>query len=137
ALACEQFMTVLAPGADAFHFDHIHMDLMRRANGRRICQPAAVDGETVAARALGRTPNYPAYPPNYSNPPPVNRIAPPQSAPNGAPVSQQNDPYAWRGAGMRRSNNDDRMTTGSVGSNRRTPDDDDWIEDESPRPAVR
>jgi hypothetical protein len=49
--ACQQFMTVLAPGSNAFHYDHIHVDLMRRASGRAICNPAAVAGEVVAARA--------------------------------------------------------------------------------------
>jgi hypothetical protein len=44
-------MTVLAPGSNAFHYDHIHVDLMRRASGRAICNPAAVPGEVVAARA--------------------------------------------------------------------------------------
>ena len=52
--ACEQFTTVLAPGSNAFHYDHIHVDLMRRASGRRICEPAAVAGEVVAARARAR-----------------------------------------------------------------------------------
>jgi hypothetical protein len=37
--ACERFATVLAPGADAFHYDHIHVDLMRRASGQTICKP--------------------------------------------------------------------------------------------------
>jgi hypothetical protein len=49
--ACDQFSTVLAPGSNAFHYDHIHVDLMRRASGRVICQPSAVPGEVVAARA--------------------------------------------------------------------------------------
>jgi hypothetical protein len=49
--ACDQFTTVLAPGSNAFHYDHIHVDLMRRASGRAICNPAAVPGEVVAARA--------------------------------------------------------------------------------------
>ena len=31
--ACEQFTTVLAPGSNRFHYDHIHVDLMRRASG--------------------------------------------------------------------------------------------------------
>ena len=48
--ACDQFTTVLAPGSNRYHYDHIHVDLMRRASGRRICQPGAVDGELVAAR---------------------------------------------------------------------------------------
>ena len=53
AAACEQFTTVLAPGSNAFHYDHIHLDLMRRASGRRICEPGAVSGEEIA-RAQGR-----------------------------------------------------------------------------------
>ena len=30
--ACQQFNTVLAPGSNAYHYDHIHVDLMRRAS---------------------------------------------------------------------------------------------------------
>jgi len=55
--ACQQFNTVLAPGSNVYHYDHIHVDLMRRSTGRIICQPAAVAGEEVAARAMGRNPN--------------------------------------------------------------------------------
>ena len=32
ATACQQFNTVLAPGSNAYHEDHIHVDLMRRAS---------------------------------------------------------------------------------------------------------
>jgi hypothetical protein len=56
AAACQQFTTVLAPGSNVYHYDHIHVDLMRRASQRLICQPAAVSGEEVAARAGGRNP---------------------------------------------------------------------------------
>src|SRR5208282_2961213 len=52
--ACEEFTTVLAPGANVYHYNHIHVDLMRRASGRRICQPAAIPGEVVAERARAR-----------------------------------------------------------------------------------
>ena len=52
--ACELFTTVLAPGSNEYHYDHMHVDLMRRASGRVICQPAAIPGETAAARAGGR-----------------------------------------------------------------------------------
>jgi hypothetical protein len=48
--ACQQFNTVLAPGSNVYHYDHIHVDLMRRASRRIICQPAAVSGEEIAAR---------------------------------------------------------------------------------------
>jgi len=54
AAACERFNTVLAPGSNVFHYDHIHVDLMRRSSGRRICQPAATSGELIAARARER-----------------------------------------------------------------------------------
>jgi hypothetical protein len=54
AAACEQFMTVLAPGSNSFHYDHIHVDLMRRSSGTRICNPEAVSGEEVAGRAQSR-----------------------------------------------------------------------------------
>ena len=56
AAACQQFNTVLAPGSNVYHYDHIHVDLMRRASRRLICQPAALSGEEVAARAGERNP---------------------------------------------------------------------------------
>jgi hypothetical protein len=56
AAACQQFTTVLAPGSNVYHYDHIHVDLMRRASRRLICEPAAVSGEEVAARAAQRNP---------------------------------------------------------------------------------
>jgi len=56
ASACQQFSTVLAPGSNAYHYDHIHVDLMRRASQRLVCEPAAVSGEEVAARAAHRNP---------------------------------------------------------------------------------
>jgi hypothetical protein len=65
ATACQQFTTVLAPGSNVYHYDHIHVDLMRRASRRLICQPAAMSGEEVAARAAGRNP-YAAREPNVT-----------------------------------------------------------------------
>src|SRR6266851_6889881 len=56
AAACQQFTTVLAPGSNVYHYDHIHVDLMRRASQRVICEPAALSGEEVAARAGQRNP---------------------------------------------------------------------------------
>lgn len=38
--ACDRYRTVLAPGSNVFHYDHIHVDLMRHAKGRSICKPA-------------------------------------------------------------------------------------------------
>jgi hypothetical protein len=49
--ACQDFTTVLAPGANVYHYNHIHVDLMRRTSRRFICEPSAIPGEVVAARA--------------------------------------------------------------------------------------
>ena len=54
ASACREFTTVLAPGSNVYHYNHIHVDLMRRPHRPIICEPAAVSGEEVAARATGR-----------------------------------------------------------------------------------
>jgi hypothetical protein len=56
AAACQQFSTVLAPGSNAYHYDHIHVDLMRRASRRAVCEPSAASGEEIAARAGARNP---------------------------------------------------------------------------------
>lgn len=54
--ACQMFNTVLAPGSNSHHADHFHVDLMRRSSGRVICEPAAVSGDQIAARAGQRAP---------------------------------------------------------------------------------
>ena len=36
--ACSDFTTVLGPGADVYHGDHFHLDVLARKNGYRICQ---------------------------------------------------------------------------------------------------
>jgi len=35
---CARFSTVLGPGSDGYHEDHIHLDLMDRRNNYRICE---------------------------------------------------------------------------------------------------
>jgi hypothetical protein len=35
---CARFPTVLGPGSDWYHEDHIHLDLMERRNNYKICQ---------------------------------------------------------------------------------------------------
>ena len=38
--SCERFSTVLSPGSNAFHYNHIHVDLaMHGRSGRRVCKP--------------------------------------------------------------------------------------------------
>jgi hypothetical protein len=35
---CARFMTVLGPGSDGYHEDHVHVDLAERRGGYRICE---------------------------------------------------------------------------------------------------
>jgi hypothetical protein len=46
--ACAMFTTVLAPGSNSYHEDHMHVDLMRRSSDRSICLPRALPGEVAA-----------------------------------------------------------------------------------------
>jgi hypothetical protein len=40
---CARFSTVLGPGSDGYHEDHIHLDLIERRSNYRICQWAVWD----------------------------------------------------------------------------------------------
>jgi hypothetical protein len=66
ASACDRFNTVLSPGSNIYHYDHIHVDLMRRSSRRIVCKPIAVPGEEVAARLQGRSP-YASASPAYTS----------------------------------------------------------------------
>ncbi|MGU3536298.1 extensin-like domain-containing protein [Methylobacterium sp. A54F] len=80
--ACQRFTTVLAPGSNVFHYDHIHVDLARHdpRGLKRICQPFI-----KFTPQLGPEGTRPAALPR----PPVRQPAPPQ-----APVDvEEDDPY--------------------------------------------
>lgn len=48
--SCEHFSTVLSPGSNAFHYNHIHVDLAQHGrSGRSICKPTPQ--ETIAPPA--------------------------------------------------------------------------------------
>jgi hypothetical protein len=107
--ACEQFNTVLAPGSNRFHYDHFHFDLMRRRSANRICNPDSIPGEVVAAR-VARERGY-AWRPEPGVTGSVSRgVKSRNAALNGKPKIKP---------------------TGK----RNILDDDDWIEDDGPRPA--
>ena len=103
--ACEQFTTVLAPGSNVYHYDHIHVDLMRRASGRRICQPRAIPGEEVAARVRGK--NGPVFAERQEWRTPTRSME--ERGPRDPLVGRDNDPFAWRGP-----NRSGRDTTGAI-----------------------
>jgi hypothetical protein len=49
--ACGHFYTVLGPGSDGYHEDHVHVDLRERARGYRMCQWDVRDPEPPAESA--------------------------------------------------------------------------------------
>jgi hypothetical protein len=64
ASACRMFATVLAPGSNAFHYDHMHVDLARHASGRTICEPRPIPGDLIArGRGSLVTGSVDPYPP--------------------------------------------------------------------------
>ena len=52
--ACARFTTVLGPGSDSYHNEHIHLDLAERSGGYRICQWNVLDPVAVAEVPLPR-----------------------------------------------------------------------------------
>ena len=54
--SCRHFTTVLAPGSDAMHYNHLHIDLARHSKGRVICKPVIKFEPRLDAR--GRATGY-------------------------------------------------------------------------------
>lgn len=83
---CRMFSTVLAPGSDMFHYNHLHMDLGRHAGGRQICKPV-IKFEPRVTPAMVRAPMSMKVPPKraiqeeednsgeFAEPPAANRPA--------------------------------------------------------------
>jgi hypothetical protein len=61
--ACTRFTTVLGPGSDGYHENHVHVDLAERRSGYRLCQWNIHDPEEAQASDLaGRVPLPPLRP---------------------------------------------------------------------------
>lgn len=60
SLACSRFATVLGPGSDGYHEEHIHLDIAERSHGYRICQWNVLDPEAVFAAVPLPQPKPPA-----------------------------------------------------------------------------
>ncbi len=61
--ACGRFSTVLGPGSDGYHEDHVHVDLRERPRGRfPMCQWDVRDPEQPAAEVAARVPLPPPRP---------------------------------------------------------------------------
>lgn len=63
ASACRRFTTVLGPGSDGYHEDHVHVDLARRARDFRLCRWRLKGGPAAVASAPSRvSPAAPSQP---------------------------------------------------------------------------
>ncbi len=63
--ACARFSTVLGPGSDRYHEEHIHLDLASRRNGYKLCEwdvrvPPVVEAHDATAPAEGAQNEAPA-----------------------------------------------------------------------------
>jgi hypothetical protein len=61
--ACDRFSTVLGPGSDGYHEDHVHVDLQERRRGRfAMCQWDVRDLESVGSIEITKVPLPPPRP---------------------------------------------------------------------------
>lgn len=83
ASACMRFSTVLGPGSDGFHEDHVHVDLARRRNNLSLCRwTLKGEGAAKLARDNGRR----------APPAEAGGQAPPPGAGGTAPAAGAQDP---------------------------------------------
>jgi hypothetical protein len=83
--ACHRFTTVLGPGADPHHEDHIHVDLAARSRGHRMCQWDV--REPVVASAQPASPASSVVAPSSPRPPLVQARQPQANSAVAAQVS--------------------------------------------------
>lgn len=57
--ACNRFTTVLGPGSDGYHEDHIHLDRIERRGGYRMCQWDLRDEPRYALQSVASPPAAP------------------------------------------------------------------------------
>ena len=57
AAVCNRFTTVLGPGSDGYHEDHIHMDRAERRGGYRMCQWELRDEPRFALQSVTTQPD--------------------------------------------------------------------------------
>ena len=81
---CARFTTVLGPGSDGYHEEHVHVDLAERRGGYRLCEwdvrsPASAAAQTGVARSTA---------PELANVPRITgTIAAPVPLPRARPLS--------------------------------------------------
>jgi hypothetical protein len=85
---CKRFTTVLGPGSDWYHEDHIHLDIAERRGGYRICQWDLWEPLPQVAPLL------PAMRPDDAPPREVAKVDEKPAAPQPAPRPAEAEPEA-------------------------------------------
>jgi len=111
--ACSTFTTVLGPGANVFHYNHIHVDLAMHGNSstgpRRICKPVPQGSAPGPRRDFLPDPPVlqdeedmagaePPQAPQSLHPGPANLVAQAPPAYREAPAAYRDTPPAYREA---------------------------------------
>jgi hypothetical protein len=80
--ACARFSTVLGPGSDGYHEEHIHIDLADRHNGYKLCEwDVRVPPPPVQAQAATPQDDAAASPGDAPAPIPIDQVPLPQPRP--------------------------------------------------------
>jgi hypothetical protein len=82
---CKRFTTVLGPGSDGYHEDHIHLDLLQRHNNYTICEWNVLDPMPATA---------PLMPEPRPEEAPPRQVAAESEAPKSAPSADSAKPDA-------------------------------------------
>jgi hypothetical protein len=78
--ACARFTTVLGPGSDGYHENHVHLDILQRRNGYRICQWDVREPESVAQAPAEDAPTAPNAAVPLPRPRPLTSLQTPRGA---------------------------------------------------------
>jgi hypothetical protein len=93
---CARFSTVLGPGSDWYHEDHIHLDLMERRNDYRICQWNVWDPLPQIAPMLPAERPEQAPPREVAAKPDAEKTDPSETDPHAKPVVEKPQPTKKR-----------------------------------------
>jgi hypothetical protein len=78
---CARFMTVLGPGSDGFHEEHIHLDLAERSNNYRLCHWEVRVPPQPEAKNQNSTPSGDSAANEHAMPIPIDEVPLPRARP--------------------------------------------------------
>jgi len=86
--ACSRFTTVLGPGSDGYHEEHIHFDLVQRRSGYRICRWNVLD-RTPSSQAAAESQSRDNAAPGAAKPDTAQGDSPGESLPMRKPSTKK------------------------------------------------